>query len=478
MRTFVVGRSSTVYFKHFYDPDLAQGSYLIGCQATGEAIVVDARRDIDAYLTDAAAQGLNITHVTETHIHADYLSGSRDLAARTGAKLWLSDMGNADWKYAFDGTPLYDGDEIQIGNVILRAVHTPGHTPEHLSFLVIDGAASKEPVMFLTGDFVFVGDVGRPDLLDEAAGGIDTRFAGAKDLFASLRDRFLSLPDHVQVWPAHGAGSACGKSLGSVPTTTVGYERVSSWWAPYVIAGDEEGFTKELLEGQPDAPMYFGRMKRWNKEGPALLGERPTPKQLEVADVARQIETDEVLFIDTRPMAEWHQDAVQNALFVPAGNNFATYASYAIDPERDTQEIVVLAADAEQAALLRDKLAWTGIDRFAGYVTSVEGLARASITTITADQLERDANAWILDTRTANEHAEAHIEGSNQIHTGRVRWQLDRIPRDAHIVSHCAAGGRGAVAAAILRRQGYNDIAELQGGYAAWAAHAEAAPTS
>ena len=465
-----------MFFKHFYDPDLAQGSYLIGCQASGEAIVVDARRDIDVYLQEAAAQGLEIKHVTETHIHADYLSGSRELAERTGAKLWLSDMGNADWKYAFPGTNLYDGDEIQMGKVTLRAVHTPGHTPEHLSFLVIDGAASSEPVMYLTGDFVFVGDVGRPDLLDEAAGGIDTRFAGAKDLFASLRDRFLALPDHVQVWPAHGAGSACGKSLGSVPTTTIGYERASSWWAHYVQDGDEEGFTKELLEGQPDAPMYFGRMKRWNKEGPAVLGERGEPKRLDGADVAQRLANDEILFLDTRTKAEWHADAVQGALFIPFGNNFATYASYAIDPERDDQDIIVLASNPAQAALMRDKLAWTGIDRFAGYVTELDALPRAAIPTVTPGELERDSNAWILDTRTANEHAVSHIDGAHQIHAGRVRWQLDDIPRDAAIVSHCEAGGRTAVAASVLRHHGYGNVAELDGGYAAWLAHREAVP--
>jgi len=186
-------------FKHIYDEDLAQASYLIGCQATGEAVVVDARRDADTYLALAAHHGLRITAVTETHIHADYQSGSRELAARTGAQLYLSDEGDQDWKYGFAGTPLKHGDVIKLGNVRLEAVHTPGHTPEHLSFLVTDGATSEQPGFFLTGDFVFVGDVGRPDLLDEAAGGVDTRFAGAKRLFASLRDHFLTLPDHVQV---------------------------------------------------------------------------------------------------------------------------------------------------------------------------------------------------------------------------------------------------------------------------------------
>ena len=459
-----------MFFKHFYDPDLAQGSYLIGCQASGDAIVVDARRDVDVYLREAAAQGLVITDVTETHIHADYLSGSRELAQRTGARLWLSDMGDADWKYGFDARPLRHDDEIRVGNVVVRAVHTPGHTPEHLSFLITDGATSDQPMMMLTGDFVFVGDVGRPDLLDEAAGGVDTRFAGAKDLFASLRDRFLSLPDHVQVWPAHGAGSACGKALGAVPTTTVGYERATAWWADHVANGDEQAFTDALLEGQPDAPLYFGRMKRWNKEGPALLGERDTPARLDASDVAQRLAEKRIVFLDTRTMAEWNDDAVQNALFVPFGSNFATYASYAIDPERDEQEIVVLAADAEQARIMRDKLAWTGIDRFAGFVDTLAPFEREPVELVSPAQLERMDDVVILDVRTASEYQSGHLDGALQLHAGRVRWNLDRLPSDATIVAHCQTGGRSAVAAAILRRHGFADVKELEGSYEGWKA--------
>lgn len=464
-----------MFFKHFYDPDLAQGSYLIGCQANGQAVVVDARRDVGVYLKEADAQGLTITDVTETHIHADYLSGSRELAERTGARLWLSDMGDADWKYGFDGKPLHDGDEIRVGNIVLRAVHTPGHTPEHLSFLVIDGAKSDEPVMYLTGDFVFVGDVGRPDLLDEAAGGVDTRFKGAKQLFASLRDRFLNLPDHVQVWPAHGAGSACGKALGAVPVTTVGYERATAWWSDYVANGDESGFSDALLEGQPDAPLYFGRMKRWNKQGPALLGERAAPVELDAAETAARLAAGEILFLDTRTMAEWHQDAVANALFVPFGGNTATYASYAIDPERDTQEIVVLAADAEQAAQVRDRLAWTGIDNFGGYVTTLAPFDRQPIEILSPAELERAQNVQVLDVRTASEHEAGTVDGAMQLHAGRLRWQLDQLPKDVTIVAHCQTGGRSAVAASILRRHGDWKVAELAGSYEGWKAYREAA---
>ena len=197
--------------KRFYDEKLAQTSYLIGCAATGDALIVDPNRDVDQYIRTAEAEGVEITHVTETHIHADFVSGARELAERTGARLYLSDEGDADWKYAFAkdaGARLVrDGDRLMVGNVRLEVVHTPGHTPEHISFVVTDTPAGAGPWGILTGDFVFVGDVGRPDLLEKAAGVKGAMEAGARTLFRSL-DRFRALPDHLQVWPGHGAGSA------------------------------------------------------------------------------------------------------------------------------------------------------------------------------------------------------------------------------------------------------------------------------
>ncbi|HIW66536.1 MAG TPA: MBL fold metallo-hydrolase, partial [Candidatus Dietzia merdigallinarum] len=227
--------------ERIYDEDLAQAGYLIGCQAKGEALVVDARRDVQHYLDLAAQHGMTITGVTETHIHADYLSGTRELAVATGAQMYVSGEGGEDWQYGFDATRLYDGDTIELGNITVQAVHTPGHTPEHISFLVTDGAFADEPGYMLTGDFVISGDVGRPDLLDEAAGGVDTRFGGAKQIFAALK-KFVQLPGHVQVFPGHGSGSACGKALGALPSTSVGYESRFAWWAKYVNDDDEAGF--------------------------------------------------------------------------------------------------------------------------------------------------------------------------------------------------------------------------------------------
>ena len=461
--------------ERIYDDDLAQASYFIGCERTKEAIVVDARRDIAVYQSVASAHGMKIVAVTETHIHADFLSGTRELAASTGATVYLSGEGGPDWQYQFDGERLYDGDQVTIGRITLQALHTPGHTPEHLSFLVTDGAFTEEPGYLLSGDFVFSGDVGRPDLLEETAGlkapgtqASGTDVVGARQMFASLRDKFLTLPDYIQVHPGHGAGSACGKAIGSVPSSTVGYERLYAWWGRYLADNDEEGFVKELLEGQPDAPAYFGRMKRQNVQGPAILGKRPPLEELDVGMVAKQLAADAVTFVDTRHNSKVHEATVSGALNVPAGNSLATYAAWAIDPERDPRPLVLLASGLEQANEIRDHLVRVGIDSIAGYVTTIEGLPLSTPRLIRPEDLPALTTALLLDVRTKSEHADGHIPGSKHLHGGRVLWNLEQLPRDGTIVAYCRSGARSSVAASILRREGY-DVVELEGSYRAWA---------
>jgi hydroxyacylglutathione hydrolase len=260
--------------KYFYDATLAQASYMVGCQATGEALVIDPARDVTPFLKVAEEEGLTITHVTETHIHADFVSGTRELSDRTGARMYLSDMGDDDWKYGFvnERTVLVnDGDTWMVGNVKVEVLHTPGHTPEHISFMITDTAGADKPIGIFTGDFLFVGDIGRPDLLDEAAGFVDTRFKGAQLQYANI-ERFKELPDYLQIWPAHGAGSACGKALGAVPSSTLGYEKLFN---PAFQFNNEEDFVNWLLADQPEAPKYFAQMKYINKVGPELLKNLP-----------------------------------------------------------------------------------------------------------------------------------------------------------------------------------------------------------
>lgn len=459
--------------KHIYDDDLAQASYLIGCQVTSEAIVVDPRRDITEYLEIAAANGMTITAVTETHIHADFLSGTRELAQRTGAAIFVSDEGGPDWTYGRvfdDAVRMRHGHEIVLGNITVRAVHTPGHTPEHMSFLVTDGAQADAPGFMLTGDFVFVGDIGRPDLLDEAAGGVDTRFAGAKDLFASLRDHFLTLPDYVQVLPGHGAGSACGKALGAVAASTVGYERAFSWWAPYLAANDEQGFIDELLSGQPDAHAYFARMKRQNKVGPVVLGELPELREFSAAELTAALADDEVIVVDTRHHTEVHRGTVSRSLNIPGIAKAASFGGWVYDPEREHRPLVVLAPDGEpEAAQFRDHVMRVGIDSVSGFITSLEGLELVRPDVVSPLDLDDFDHGGLIDVRNRTEHQHGHIPGSTQIGGGRVLWSQDRLPAGGPIVTYCQSGVRNSVVASALRRAGH-DMVELEGSFAAWAA--------
>ncbi|HET8928482.1 MAG TPA: MBL fold metallo-hydrolase [Microbacterium sp.] len=458
--------------ERIYDEDLAHASYLIGCQVNGTAIVVDPRRDVDVYLEIAEKNGMTITAVTETHIHADYLSGTRELADRTGATMYVSDEGGPDWTYgsAFDrAVRMKDGHEIVLGNVTIRAVHTPGHTPEHLSFLITDGAQADEPGFMLTGDFVFVGDVGRPDLLDEAAGGLDTRFGGARDLFASLREKFLTLPDYVQVLPAHGSGSACGKALGAIPASTVGYERAFSWWSGYMRDDDEQGFVDELLAGQPDAHAYFARMKTQNRVGPAVLGAPAELVEFAPEQLREALDADEVVFIDTRHHSEVHEGTVARSLNIPAANKPAGYAGWAIDPEREQRPIVVLAVDAAAAAEFRDHVVRVGIDTVTGFVPTLDGLELVAPARIDPSELDGFDRAMLLDVRNATEFADGHLPGAVHVSGGRALWQLDSLPSEGTIVAYCRSGVRNSVIASALRRAGC-DVVELDGSYAAWTA--------
>lgn len=459
--------------ERIYDEDLAQASYFIGCQAKGEAIVIDPRRDLTPYLDLARRNGMKIVAVTETHIHADYLSGTRELAAATGATMYVSGEGGEDWQYGFEAERLHHGDVIRLGNIVVEARHTPGHTPEHLSFRVTDGAFSDHPGYYFSGDFVFVGDLGRPDLLDEAAGGVNTRFAGARALFASLRDEFLTMPDYVQVHPAHGAGSACGRALGSIASTTVGYERENAWWAPYLRDDDEDGFVTALLDGQPDAHAYFARMKRQNKLGPAVLGEPAPLVEFDNASLAGRLASDELIFVDTRHNSAVHAGTVARSLNVPGVGKAASYGAWVYDPERESRPLVLLADNEATARAYRDHLVRVGIDTVIGYTPSLDGLPLVVPAVIAQKDLGDASRALLLDVRNRTEFADGHIPGAAQLSGGRVLWHLDELPTDGRIIAYCQSGVRVSVAASALRRAGY-DVAELEGSYLGWLAHEDA----
>ncbi|MGZ8471479.1 MAG: MBL fold metallo-hydrolase [Gemmatirosa sp.] len=465
-----------MFFQRFYDTQLAQASYLIGCQRTGEAVVVDPNRDVEQYVEAAAKEGLRVTHVTETHIHADFVSGARELAQHTGAQLYLSDEGDADWKYAFAqeaGARLVkDGDHFMVGNIRLDVRHTPGHTPEHVSFLVTDTPAGAGPWGILTGDFVFVGDVGRPDLLEKAAGVKGTMEAGARTLFRSL-ERFRALPDHLQVWPGHGAGSACGKALGAIPSTTVGYERQANWG---VATTDEDEFARLVLAGQPEPPKYFAQMKRINKEGPRILGAFPHPAALGASALDALLATGAVI-VDTRPAAEFAAGHVPGTLNIPLDGSFTTWAGWLLPYDRDVYLLVDETHGQSVAAAVRD-LAMIGLDRVAG-VLGADALAAwtagrrplatvAQRTAAEVAELLAGHAATVIDVRGRAEWEAGHLPGVPNIPVGYLAERLGELPTDRPVVVHCQAGARSAIAASVLQARGLTNVVNMVGGYGAW----------
>jgi hydroxyacylglutathione hydrolase len=451
-----------MFFRRFYDEGLAQASYMVGCDGSGDAVVIDANRDVSQYLSAAAAERRRITSVTETHIHADFVSGSRELAERTGATLLLSAEGGQDWQYGFaagsGATLLHDGDAFHTGRVRFDVLHTPGHTPEHLAFLVTDLATSDRPVGLVSGDCVFVGDVGRPDLLERAAKVADTMEESARALFRSLR-RVRDLPDFVQLWPGHGAGSACGKSLGALPQSTIGYERISNWGLTTL---DEEAFVREVLAGQPEPPAYFALMKRINRDGPPILREWPHPGRLEPHGIGRVLAERE-LVLDTRSADSFADGHARDTLSIPLGKSFTAWAGWLLPYDRDIYLIAETRADAAHAAREMSKI---GLDRVAGWF-SPEALSAWSSD---GGALERVASGGVtvVDVRNDSEWAHGHLPGALHIPLGHLAQRIAEIPRGRPVVVHCQGGTRSAIASSILLSHGVRDVIDLRGGYDGW----------
>jgi hydroxyacylglutathione hydrolase len=460
-------------FRQIADDRLAQYAYLVGCQRTKEALLVDPERDVDRYLELARRENLRIVAVTETHIHADFVSGARELVSRDPSiRLLLSGEGGEAWSYRWpdaDGrtwTALHDGDTFRVGNVELVALHTPGHTPEHLAFLIVDrGAGADQPMALLSGDFVFVGDLGRPDLLESAAGIAGMMEPSARSLFASAR-RFLELDDYLQVWPGHGAGSACGKALGAVPTTTVGYERRFSP-ALAAVGRGERPFVNFILEGQPEPPLYFARMKRWNRDGPPVLGELPRPARLAADELARFGKGPRRVVVDTRPDRQgFFARHVRGSFYAPLDRAFPTIAGSYLEPE---QELALVVAEERLDEVVRE-LIRVGLDRVAAWappdaIAELPTEAVSSIPSIDFGELAgRLDGGAALDVRGASEVAAGHLPAALTIPHTRLAARADELPRDRRIFVHCASGERSAPASSWLAARGF-DVVHVDGRY-------------
>lgn len=471
-----------MFFRMIYDSKLAQAAYLIGCQRTGEAIVIDPMRNVAQYEKIAAEEGLKLTAVTETHIHADFLSGAREMAEKYGVKAYLSDEGGEGWQYtwmdkksgggSYDYQLLKDGDTFKIGNIEFKALHTPGHTPEHMSFMVTDyGGGASEPMGIATGDFVFVGDVGRPDLLETAAGVAGAKEESAKVLYKSIQ-KFKDYPDYLQLWPGHGAGSACGKALGAVPQSTVGYEKRFN--AAINSAVNEAKFVESIIYGQPEPPYYFARMKRDNKVGPAILGNGPAPKNLTPAELlaARK---DGAALLDTRLWNNYVEGHLSGAMFTPLDKSFPTIPGSYVEED---QPIYLVIAENNLSEAIHD-LTNIGLDNIVGYTTPDQLKDYAA----TGGELERTEHRpmtdlkkcptnepfLVLDVRRQDEYDAGHLAGTINIAHTRLLPRQQEIPKDRPIWVHCRTGVRSSYAVGYLQSLGYNAV-QLDGGYVDWVA--------
>jgi hydroxyacylglutathione hydrolase len=455
--------------KYFYDTALAHASYLVGCQRTSEAIVVDPGRDIEQYISAAKSVGMTIVGAADTHIHADYVSGLRELADRVDAKLFVSDCGPAEWKYDFvDEYPhklLRDGDIFSVGKIEFKTLHTPGHTPESISLLLTDrGGGADQPMGVFTGDFVFVGSIGRPDLLEEAAGVAGSAAIGARELFHSIA-RFRSLPDYLQIWPAHGAGSACGKGLGAVPSTTVGYEKLFN---PALQFNNEREFVEYILSQQPEAPTYFALMKQVNRIGPRILGANSMPERLSAEQLKRRVGDNQL--VDTSATVKFADGHVPGSINIPT-KSAASWGGWLIDYDRPVF-LITSPRDIGETVRVLHKI---GIDDIPAWFdandVSAQGLNTESYANATPEQIEkkiRSGEATLIDVRSQTEWDELRIPQARHLFLGKLFENFETLDIDKPIVVQCRTGNRSAIGASVLQSRGAKHVHNLAGGIEAW----------
>ena len=450
-----------MYFKQFYLGCLAHASYMIGSR--GEAAVVDPRRDVDTYIDEAREQGFEIQHVIETHLHADFVSGHQELARRTGAKIYFGAKAGA----RFDFVPVVEGDEIRVGQVTLRFLETPGHTPESVSVLVIDHSVSTEPKAVLTGDTLFIGDVGRPDLLGSKMSAQE--LAGM--LYDSLHGKLLALPDSVEVYPAHGAGSLCGRNISSETSSTIGQQRQFNY---ALRPMPKEEFVRMMTTDLPEAPAYFSRDVAINRDGASELAELPDPAALTARDV-EALQKRGAIVLDTRPAAQYGAGHVPGSLHIGLSGQFASWAGALISPRTP---ILLVAEEEEEVREARTRLARVGIDNVAGYLAGGilewdrAGLPLATMEQVNVEELDarlREGRAGrVVDVRRPAEWQAGHIPDAVHLPLNTLAQNAVALDRSEPLAVICAGGFRSSIGTSILEQQGFTKVTNVVGGMAAW----------
>jgi hydroxyacylglutathione hydrolase len=451
-------------------PGLAIASYIVGDEKSGEAAVIDPTRDVDEYIEFARDHDLHIKHIIETHVHADFVSGSRELKARLDDEpsIHCSHYGGKDWTQPYADQHVKEGDTVEFGSVRLGFQHTPGHTPEHIAVLLFDKSRSVEtPWVMFTGDFLFVGDVGRPDLLGEKA-----KQELAHELYKSVFERITSLPDITEIFPAHGAGSLCGKAIGSRRSSTLGYERL---YNGALQKKPEEQWVHDLLKDMPLSPPYFKRMKQVNKEGPTIIGpELPGLKRWRATQVQERV-CDKCLIVDVRSKEAFAAAHIPDAINIPFGSNLPTWAGWVLPYDRP---ILLVAEQPSQVEEVVTHLLRVGFDDVQGYMeggmeaweTAGYPLARLHTQSVhdLHNKLQHRESVTVLDVRTDKEWEEGHIEGALHIHGGTLQERVGEIPQDQPVAVVCGSGYRASIASSFLQRDGFKSVSNVLGGMSAW----------
>ncbi|MDW4100390.1 persulfide dioxygenase-sulfurtransferase CstB [Staphylococcus saprophyticus] len=436
-----------MFFKQFYDNHLSQASYLVGCQRTGEAIVIDPVRDLTKYMEVADSEGFKITQAAETHIHADFASGIRDVQERLNANIYVS--GEGDDQLSYKNMPEHTNfvknqDIIQVGNIKLEVLHTPGHTPESISFLLTDeGGGSSVPMGLFSGDFIFVGDIGRPDLLEKSVQMEGTTEIGAKQMYQSI-EGVKNLPDYIQIWPGHGAGSPCGKALGAIPMSTLGYEKINNW---AFNVTDESKFVETLTSNQPAPPHHFAQMKKINQFGMNMY---------QPYDVFPSLDNARIAF-DLRSKEAFHGGHTEGTINIPYNQNFINQIGWYLDYENS----IDLIGDKSTVEQATHTLQLIGFDNVAGYRLPKSEILTQSIHSVDMTGKEE----YILDVRNEEEWNNGHLDQAVNIPHGKLLNENILFNKEDKIYVHCQSGVRSSIAVGILENKGYENVVNIREGY-------------